>query len=363
MGWRGWLSMAILVGCGRTPLFGEYVASGSGESDTLDDDDSNDGPVEPDELDPPDEPTLDAASELPPAVCGVLPPVPSGPPCDLPNETRHLLVLADEAQQAVLAVDDRSVYAVLNHHDGSRVMRIDKCSGDTQLLGGEGVNPGNVIVVDEHVIWTDYVPGGGVWRMPIDGGEAVAIATGDSPLGLALFDPWIVYSSFEGVFRIPRAGGDVEPVVESDQRFFVNLTSDGVALFGNTSGAQTVSWIDPVDGSYGEYAVSAYPGDALADCEWLFWSDEYGYLHRTDRASGDDVDLGLGAYRFVQDATHVFASTGESQVLAVDKATGESRVVADLPGELPWRIAIDTTHVYWTSAVTGDVWAAPNPWL
>jgi hypothetical protein len=365
MGWRGWVAVTVLVGCGRTPLFGDRVASGSGaagESSTfVDDDESNDGPREPDEIDPPDEPTLDVASELPPAECGVLPPVPSGPPCDLPNETRHLL--AEDAQQAVLTVDEESVYAVLNHLDGSQVVRIDKCSGETEWLDGAGVNPANVIVVDEHVIWTDYVPGGGVWRMPIDGGEPVAIATGDSPLALALFDPWIVYSSYEGVFRIPRGGGDVEPVVESELRFFVNLASDGVLLFGNAQAEQTIAWIDPLDGSYGEYAVKAYAGDVLADCEWLFWSDEYGFLHRIDRAGGDDVDLGLRVYRFVHDETHVFASTGESQVIAVDKATGESRVVADLPGETPWRIAIDTTHVYWTSAVTGDVWAAPNPWL
>ncbi|MBC8074301.1 MAG: NmrA family NAD(P)-binding protein [Deltaproteobacteria bacterium] len=60
-------------------------------------------------------------------------------------------------------------------------------------------------------------------------------------------------------------------------------------------------------------------------------------------------------------ADHVFASTGDSRVLAIDKDTGEAVTVGDVPGELPWRVAVDETHVYWTFADSGDVWSAPKP--
>lgn len=368
MGWRGWLVLVMIAGCGRTPLFGDRLAlsggaDGDGSADDVSDDgDSNDGPIAPDEVDlPSDESPFDVGSELPPAVCGMLPPTPAAAACKLPSEPQQLF--SGEGFNAVLTVDDDWVYAVINRSPASEVVRIDKCSGDFETLAAEGLNPANVIVVDDHVVWTDYIPDGGVWQVPIEGGEPVAIATSNSPLALAVFDPWIVYSSYEGVFRILLGGGDVEPVVESSLRFFVSFASDGVALFGNVSSAQAIGWINPANGAYGEVAVSSFGGDVVADCQWVFWSDDFTNLHRIDRTTGDDEDLGYPVYRFVHDETHVFASTGDSQVIAIDKATAESRVVADLPGELPWRIAVDATHVYWTTARTGDVWSARNPWL
>jgi hypothetical protein len=93
----------------------------------------------------------------------------------------------------------------------------------------------------------------------------------------------------------------------------------------------------------------------------MFWSDEYGRLQRLDRATGAAENLDIPIYRLTHDATHVFASTGDSRVLAIDKSSGDAVVVGDVPGETPWRVAVDETHVYWTFAGSGDVMMAAKP--
>lgn len=363
------MALVVMIACGRSPLEHDTPASASGRATGSDGDDdgaSYDGPSIPaadlggrDEP-PPDGPSPDVGSELPPpSDCPTPPALPAGPSCaDPPLDQR--LMFSSEAWEAVLAVDDDSVYIIENFWEPTKVFRVDKCSGESELLAAIGRNPANAIVVDDRLIWTDYDDPGHLYELPLAGGAARAIVDAAMPLGLALADQWIFFSSNDGLFRLPRAGGEVEPWLD-DFHWFVNLAYDGELVFGNDDAERAVAWFDPLDASYGSMVVETYAGDVLPDCDWVFWADPYGELQRTDRASGTTTPIGASVYRFVQDATHVYASTGETQVIAVDKQTGEVIEVGDVPGDVPWRVAVDQTHVYWTSAKTGGLWVAPKP--
>jgi hypothetical protein len=375
MGWRWGVVLTVLGACGRSPF---TAASGSSEVSSSDDaatdeGDSNDGPTvsdgddrddgdrddDTDDSRPGDDPRADVGSELPPpGFCADAPALPAGPGCDdVPTEQR--LLFQTDASQGILTVDDEWIYFAANRSE-PRLYRVDKCSGEAELLASEGMNPGNIVVVDDRVIWTDYDEPGSVWQVPKDGGDPVAIAELSWPLALAVADDWIFFSANEGLFRTPRAGGDVETWLGPDH-WFVTLSYDGALLFGNDDFGPSIAWVDPLDASYGAMVTPNYRGDVVADCEHMFWANEFGELQRTNRSSGITENLGIQSYRFTQDTTHVFASTGETQVLAVDKQSGETETVGDVPGETPWRVAVDETHVYWSSAYSGGLWVAPKP--
>lgn len=363
MGRRWGIALACFVACGRTGLGPGTLASASGQASDGDDA-PEEGPRDPEDdnsdgMLPPDEPRPDLGSQLPPpSTCPDPPAIPAGPSCeDPPHEQRMLF--SSNATQAVLAVDDDAVYIIENGPEPTQLFRVDKCTGEAELLAAIGRNPANVIVVDDRVIWTDYDNPGHLYEVSLAGGDPIAIADVKMPLGLALADEWIFFSSEDGVFRLPRGGGTVEPWLDSTH-WFVNLAYDGELVFGSEEAAGMIGWFDPLRGAYGGMVVEAYPGDVLADCSWLFWSDDYG-LNRTDRATGTTDAFEIRVYRFVHDSSHVYASTGDTRVLAIDKQTGEAAEVGDVPGDVPWRIAIDETHVYWTSAKTGDLWVAPKP--
>lgn len=366
------MALLWLVSCGRTPLEGDTLASASGRASgsddaTHDDGNSYDGPSIPDddddgadvgggELPPPDDPVPDFGSQLPPATCAMAPPLPAGPSCaDAP--ARQLLEL--EGWNATSIVDDDRIYVAVTFWESS-FYRIDKCTGDVELLGPAGMNPAELAIVDDRLLWTDYINPGYLWEMPKHGGDAVVIAELTQPLALVVAGDWIFYSANEGLFRMPKAGGASELFI-GPERWYAYLTYDGALLFGNEGIVPSVGWIDPSDGTYGGIPTLQQVGDVLADCEWIFWPDEYGRLQRFSRATGTTENLDLPIYRMTHDATHVFASTGESTLVAIDKGTGDAVVVADLPGQLPWRSTVDETHVYWTFADSGDLWMAPKP--
>ena len=366
------MALLWIVSCGRSPLEGDTLASASGRASgsddaTNDEGISYDGPSIPDDdgadvgsdefPPPPDDPLPDFGSRLPPAACAMAPPLPAGPSCaNAPTVPRQLLDL--EGWSASLTVDDDSIYVVVKFWESS-IYRIDKCSGEVSLLGPAGMNPGNIVVVDDRLLWTDYVDVGALWEMPKDGGDPIVVGEGTMALGLTLADDWIFYSAHEGLFRMPRSGGTPELWV-GPERWYIALSYDGVLLFANDGLVPSVAWVDPLDGSFGGVATPNY-GDVLADCEWVFWANEFAELQRLDRATGSSENLATRIYRLTQDATRIYATTGDSRVLAIDKASGDTQLVGDNPGEIPWRVAVDETHVYWTFADSGDVWMAPKP--
>ncbi|HWB81718.1 MAG TPA: hypothetical protein VG755_42440 [Nannocystaceae bacterium] len=363
MGRRWGMALVCMVACGRSPLEGDTLASasGSGEATTVDGD-SFDGPSQRADLPPPDEPLPDVGGALPPpGECATAPALPAAPSCDDPPREQRQLFDDDTAYHATLAVDDDWVYLfVTSVWEPAQIYRIDKCSGDAELIGSAGQNNGYIVAVDDHLIWTDFVDQGHVWQLPKVGGRAIAIADAYLPLGLVLADDWIFYASHDGVFRIPRSGGAAEPFITVDAWPMASLSYDGATLFAARLDAPSSIWIDPSSATMGSVAAEGF-SDVVADCEWFFHADQLGQPHRIERATGATTPIGPPTYRFTQDATRLFASTGDSRVIAIDKQTGEDVLVGDVPDAVPWLVALDETHVYWTSADDGGLWVAPKP--
>jgi hypothetical protein len=146
-----------------------------------------------------------------------------GPPVEL--------AAAPTSMSAEIAVDDAYVYVgyigkdVPNpdrcppvslcskpatiHGPTGKVLAIPKLGGTPRLLASGARDPVGVVAAGGEVYWAD---GNQIFRVARTGGAPTLVFTGDKCRALAL-DATHVYCGGNGLSRIPRAGGTMEPLV------------------------------------------------------------------------------------------------------------------------------------------------------
>jgi hypothetical protein len=363
------LTMLLACGGGREPLGdGSATGSSAGEADEADEaatssassplsagvDSSSDDPATGSE-DPSD-------GDDPPPSSGCTGATPAATSCGRPTPAVELIFSSASAQNSVIAVDDDSVFVVTNRSDDGEVVRVEKCDGAETTLANGVENPGNVVVSDEYVFWTDFLDTGAVYSVSKSGGDRVALASANHPLPLVLVGDDVVFSSDDGIYRVPQIGGAVE-------RFEMPTTSSGeirfdgeLVFYAEASIDAAVGWLDPETGEHGIVVDYDYSEAVVVDCDYVVWVNPYGEMQRTSRQDGETVQLTPPIYRIEQDEDFVYASVSAGEIWAVPKDGSEIVTVASgLAPEVPWRVVADEQRVYWSSASSGNVYAAAKP--
>lgn len=342
-----WSMAALLSGCGPTVVL-------EVESDGATGDGADEAGVSASGEDGADE-TAGSGESPPLDECG-LPVTPEGPSCDdAPVELTALY--REDGQNAVLAVDDESVFLVTNVGSiDNQVLRVDKCGGEPVPLADAGLNPGQVALSPSQVVWTDYIGDGAVHAVPKAGGDRITLAEADNPLAVAVVDDEVLYGSAR-VHRVPLTGGPSSVLLDAAGVYLVPRGRDvfvsGVTRVGRVS-LDTGAWQTIYDD------VSA--GAMAVGCDALWWSNEFGSLVRAPIDGGGSTEVvAPAAYRLARDDDYVYATDGvDGEIWAVPVSGGAAVLLADgLDG--PFHIAVDRTHLYWTTTSDSSLWAMRNP--
>ncbi len=214
-----------------------------------------------------------------------------------------------------------------------------------------------------HVYFVDR-KAGSVQRVPKRGGSVESIATAQPPLfQLAVDATHVYFTAGTGVSRVPKAGGSVDPLSAQG--------GDEVALDDGAVYASTFT-VDDTGAAYrasrdGANAVVLAPN--LRQCESIVPSGDTVFiggakvLRYTTTAGSVTTLANVYARRLAADQTAVYAIGYDGlDVTRIDRASGATSVLATSPA-MPRAsdIAVDDTHVYWTTGVpSGFVLRVPK---
>ncbi|XYH93294.1 DUF5050 domain-containing protein [Sorangium sp. So ce1128] len=214
-------------------------------------------------------------------------------------------------------------------HQGA-VMAMRKNGSSLVALAAHQHQPNGIAATSTHVFWTNYGlrGGGAVQKVARGGGEPTCLAAGLRTVGaIAVAGGHAYFVSFfdfmnDDVMRVPVDGGEVTTLASRQN-------PAGIALFGaevywtNFVGGQVMK----VPGQGGQAREVTRPETARTGMTGIAVRD--GYIYYTNAGEGG----GLVAKMRTDGA--------EPRTLARDQ-------------RLPFRIAVDERHVYWTNMGSAD---------
>lgn len=278
-----------------------------------------------------------------------------------------------------IAVDDRAVYWAswsLNWTQTGTIMKVGLDGGSAVTIATLQAQPMSVAVNDSDVFW---LTGSYEWnakKLSRDGGTPIILATsqpnGTTGMGIALDARNLYWVSNYGsadsdIYAVPIDGGariSVWDVGGSRQAAYVAVDATHVYWTEYTSG-DAVRRV-PLDGGAPQrLALGLGAGGIAVDATHVYWAENHRlagsgiFVRRVPKGGGVVqtlyADSGTTAVESPQplviDDTYVywvFPGASDGAIMKVPKDGGAAVTLA-APTWFPYGLAINKTHVYWTT--------------
>ena len=249
---------------------------------------------------------------------------------------RCLIPLATgQTNPSGIAVDDASVYWT-NYSDGGTVARVSIDGGTPTTLATDQQCPNDIAVLNGQVFWTNNVHSGSVMQESTLGGTPTPIARGQASPGLIAVDESNVYwtntEDAGSVVLSPRSGGALVTLATDQDAPTGIAVYDGGVYWTNDDSPPGGSLVTvPANGSgMPETLIPAqvFPFGIAVDSSGAYWTSQ-GNVGSS------------GAIYFEPTSSFML---GNTSAYVIPLATQQ---------DVPTRIALDESYVYWTNAGTG----------
>jgi hypothetical protein len=289
------------------------------------------------------------------------------PACATPADGGPAVLVTGGAGAQAIVVDATNAYwielgEVLSQGPGApgggEVLQCAKCSCDhpTILASNETVNRSGIAVDATSVYWTN----GDVMRVPIGGGEAVALAVAQTRGPIAVDTTSVYWADANGLMKVPITGGHAITVVPRDDVTAIAVDAKHVYYAAGNG----VFEVGLGGGPPKQLGQASSPQSVAVDSASVYWTDNGGpvpgnaTLMKVAIAGGKPVMLASGfvdPFALAVDATSAYW-TGNNEVMKVPIAGGSvtTLVRPDATDSL-FGVAVDETSVYWTNALGSPV--------
>jgi hypothetical protein len=291
------------------------------------------------------------------------------PTCGTPGDGGSVVLVAEGPGAQAIVVDATNVYwletagppggtpgASPAAPGSGRVLQCGKCNCDhpTVLASNETFTGSGIAVGATAVYWTN----GDVMRVPIGGGEAVALAVAQT-LGPVAVNATDVYwaDNSGGLMKVPVTGGPAVTLMAGTNMAGTNVGAialDAKNVYfvaGNAVFAMRLG-----GGAPKQLAQSANPQNIVVDSTSVYWTDtplfQSGTIFKVPIAGGKPAMLAsaiMDPFGLAVDATSVYWADGNT-VMKVPVAGGTSTTFASGDATV-FGVAVDATSVYWTNDV------------
>jgi hypothetical protein len=172
---------------------------------------------------------------------------------------------------------------------------------------------------------------------------------------------WSVNESPGAIMKLPLAGG--APVaLASNQVYPGALAVDAGNLYWITGDVSSSIVMAPADGSDGGAPITLYSSATSAfwslafDADYIYWAEfDNGTLMKMGKAAGSQATTVLsgqpGPDTIAVDATHIYW-TSDDGIMRVEKTGGTPALFAP---SYAYRMVLDATHAYWLDPDAGKL--------
>jgi hypothetical protein len=271
-----------------------------------------------------------------------------------------------------IAVDATSVYWTESDNTSEgRVVKVPIGGGVwTELASGQN-NIAGIAVDARSVYWanqgTGFAPDGGsapsgsVVKVPIDGGTAITLVSGQSPIGIAVDATSVYWANGDGTVMSVPTGGGTPTTLASGPGGSYGITVDSTSVYWTTFGGAVMKV--PLIGGGATTLASGLrgPRDIAVDSTSVYFTndgntnDGSGTLMKVPVGGGAVVTL-AGAARpggIAVDSTSVYWGEGGNGAspAALRKAPLSGGAATTLASDPGMAIAVDSTSIYFATAV------------
>jgi len=232
-----------------------------------------------------------------------------------------------------IAVDDAGIYWT-NYSDGGTVVKLSLDGGTPTILATEQHCPNDVAVRSGQLFWTNNVPSGSVMTEPTAGGTPTPIATGQgSPDLLAVDDANVYWTNTEDagsvVLSHRNGGAPVTLATEQDAPTGIAVY-DGSVYWTDYGAGGSLMTVSASGGGIPETLVPAqvFPFGIAVDATGAYWASQ--------------GNVGSSGSIYFEPSKSF--NPGQTSAYVIVLATNQ---------DVPTRIALDESYVYWTNAGTG----------
>jgi hypothetical protein len=276
--------------------------------------------------------------------------------------TGCLVTLATGISLGDIAVDVTNVYWTdINAGNPGTVNKVPLGGGPTTALATGQLYPGS-LAVDATTLYWACSNEEAVKKVPIAGGPVVTIATSENgPCCLVLNATDLYYRSTRGIIRLPLAGGTPTALPSNGVGFSLALDATSLYWRVDISGGITAQLLKmPLDGSSAPVSLvtSSSMGALVVNGSTLYWTMPAGMIAGAGAVAkmpvGGSVATPLATglnepSDLAVDGTHVyFTSYQDGTVSKIPVAGGTPTIIASKQ-KMPSSVVVDGTSVYWTN--------------
>lgn len=230
-----------------------------------------------------------------------------------------------------------------------------------------GSAPYGLFVDDVNVYWTNSGTGE-VMQAKTDGSKPITLATGQgAPEAVVVKDGFAIWTSYavDGFMRkAPVGGGNVIDIVMAPAAVDLTVAGNYVYWTRDPDDVQRV----PVDGLPEGGAPDLLSMNTLAcgittDGANVYWvARQDGYIKRSDLDFSNETPLAIGdiPWDIAVDASHVYwTEQGSGKVMMASKVDGSGAKELASGQNKPQGIAVDGAAVYWANTGGGTISKVP----
>jgi hypothetical protein len=221
--------------------------------------------------------------------------------------------------------------------------------------------PGGIVVDATNVYWTSP-ESGAVLTVPLAGGSAVTLASGqNNPHSIALDTTSVYWANLDAVMKMPKAGGT--PVALAAGLAFVStIVLDSTSVYWSDATAPGSVKKVPLGG--GRATVFA-PNQGAAEVLVLSgtnicWSLACGAVCAPLGGGCPSFEPALADVNIASDESNLYGWTKHGELVKVPIAGGAPTILPAAPGQIVYQVVVDGSNVYWTEWGSGTVRKLPK---